>query len=433
MILACLVLYDADTAFPGLSAVPVVLGTVLLIWSGAEGGTVTARLFSSAPLVRIGKLSYSLYLWHWPPLVVARNIGGGEISLAGATISIGFAFLAAWLSLHLVEAPFRGARGEALLSKARIFRLSAISLVALAIIGTTLLFRSGFPGRIPAEVAEIYATATAIHPLEKACRTNAPGKPDPDCRIGDLGAPAATIAIWGDSHAGALLAGIDPWLIEQGRKAEAFIRYGCPPSLGLMRKTYAKAAACEDSRHDILQYLTDHADLQVVILAARWPYAFHDTRFGEEAGGNFGGYSVDGSTEGPAILSQGLKRVVQELRSGGLEVILIGGIPEIGRDVAQHRVNRAFYGGDEEITLPGHIVAARQSGSEAMLQEAARTAGVYFFPMLPAFCTPDCRTEEGGRLLYRDDDHLSILAAKTVALDVLREIPLEDIISRERR
>ena len=72
MIVYALFAYAPDTPFPGWAAVPPVLGTALIIWAGEAGGSVVATTLAQRPMVWIGKLSYSLYLWHWPMLVFIR-------------------------------------------------------------------------------------------------------------------------------------------------------------------------------------------------------------------------------------------------------------------------------------------------------------------------------------------------------------------------
>lgn len=90
LIVGAILLVDDQTPFPGLSAVAPVAGAVLLIIAGFGPGSTASRLLSLSPLVGIGLISYSLYLWHWPIIVAARVMtGNSELSLATAAICIG--------------------------------------------------------------------------------------------------------------------------------------------------------------------------------------------------------------------------------------------------------------------------------------------------------------------------------------------------------
>ena len=75
LILGAIVMLTKASPFPGLSALPPVIGAALLIWHTMHGGSsAVSRLLSLAPAVFVGKISYSLYLWHWPVLVLFRHI-----------------------------------------------------------------------------------------------------------------------------------------------------------------------------------------------------------------------------------------------------------------------------------------------------------------------------------------------------------------------
>ena len=90
---------------PGLLTLPVILGTCALIWWNDRTHPVI-RLLSSAPFVRIGLVSYSLYLWHYPVYAFGRMLSPdpGPIDYA---IWMGISFAGAFLSYHFIEAPFR--------------------------------------------------------------------------------------------------------------------------------------------------------------------------------------------------------------------------------------------------------------------------------------------------------------------------------------
>lgn len=85
--------------YPGWAGLIPTLGTVGVLAAAMDGGSLVGRLLATPPLVALGRLSYSLYLWHWPLITLARNkallVGGNETraSLLAAAASLGVATL----------------------------------------------------------------------------------------------------------------------------------------------------------------------------------------------------------------------------------------------------------------------------------------------------------------------------------------------------
>jgi hypothetical protein len=94
--------------FPGVGAIPVVLGTAILIWliHSKENLGIVGTLLKTAPLTFIGRISYSLYLWHWPLLALYRatNI---DVSTFDCVIICGLAGILAFMTYRYVETPVR--------------------------------------------------------------------------------------------------------------------------------------------------------------------------------------------------------------------------------------------------------------------------------------------------------------------------------------
>ena len=105
---ACLRL-DDTTPFPGAVAAVPDLGTAVVILVGAVAAepTATARLLSITPARIVGDWSYSLYLWHWPILVVAEEHVRHELTSVQTIALVGLTFVLSGLTYHFVETPFR--------------------------------------------------------------------------------------------------------------------------------------------------------------------------------------------------------------------------------------------------------------------------------------------------------------------------------------
>jgi peptidoglycan/LPS O-acetylase OafA/YrhL len=141
--------YNEYTPFPGITALAPCLGAVLIIGAGSAGKTSVGRLLSFRPLVFIGLISYSLYLWHWPVIVfqsMGLTIDGLSVT-AQKILAVGISLLLATLSWRFIECPFRGNRGAVATSK--LFQVTALCASVPAIAACSFLLLRGVPSRFP--------------------------------------------------------------------------------------------------------------------------------------------------------------------------------------------------------------------------------------------------------------------------------------------
>lgn len=123
--------YDEFTLFPGLTALPVVAGTALLIFSGYTN-TAVSQTFSFKPLILLGNISYGLYLWHWPMIVFSERLWPDNHS--AILFSVGLAIAISSIQFRFFENPIR--RNEALRGKnALILLFSTSFLVIVSVVG----------------------------------------------------------------------------------------------------------------------------------------------------------------------------------------------------------------------------------------------------------------------------------------------------------
>ena len=179
MIAFSVVAYTQDTVFPGLSALVPCLGSALIIGAGEGGSSVVGALLSWRPCVFIGLISYSLYLWHWP-VIVLRHMG--VIAGIGAIASQRLALLVSArrfdmlvelaislvlgiLSWRFVERPFRS--GKLRLSGRPLFGLAGAAIVILLGFSAWAVAAGGFPGRFPVEAVRV---ASALDGSEQFTR-----------------------------------------------------------------------------------------------------------------------------------------------------------------------------------------------------------------------------------------------------------------------
>ena len=369
MIGASVALIEPGAHFPGLFAVPPVVGAALLLHAGE--GTRVGALLSARPLVWIGLVSYSLYLWHWPVIVFAHRLGvpisAPAPALALLTLSVGLA----WLSYRFVETPFRR-RG---IGRRAIFGASALALGVAGVVGFGLRASGGLPARLPTDVVAFDQGRFDISAARGACLRRA-GSFDPAalCRLG-VGVPAH--AVWGDSHGVELADALSAHVPVLAVNASA-----CPPSLG---GAVGRRAGCAAHNAAALRYLASHPGIETVVLAARWDLV------GSE----------------PTYLPD-LEGAVAGLRDGGKRVVVIGPYPYLAASVPDWLAK----GGAR--SLAEDRLFAEQRAAEAKLR-ALTSEGVEVVWPSEALCSgATCSLVVGDRPVLFDATHPSLTAARAV-------------------
>lgn len=235
--------------FPGLGALPAVLGATLLI-SALHGGA-TNSLLASRPFVGIGLISYSLYLWHWPLLALYRATSIGEGDLQTRLMLCVIAVVLATGTYRYIETPFRK------------LRLPDGRTVAGGFAAMAILFCAAW-AYTPPEQVEV----RALYP--EHCHATVEGQPVPMQHRRCLG-KEPKVVIWGDSQARAWTPMAQSLAGKLQLPATTLAHDGCPPLLGanLTLRSPVEAINCDKWNREAASYLsTNGAD--TVIIVARW-------------------------------------------------------------------------------------------------------------------------------------------------------------------
>lgn len=144
LVLLAILSYQPGTRFPGEAALLPVAGVALLIY--AAPGTPIGGMLSSVPFVRIGQLSYSLYLWHWPLLVFAGYANIEPLSTMQLVGVAAATFLASYLSWRFIEQPFRHGNTANL----KLFVCTGGVMTTFVAVGALVYVLQGLPARLPA-------------------------------------------------------------------------------------------------------------------------------------------------------------------------------------------------------------------------------------------------------------------------------------------
>lgn len=400
LILAAVFLFEEGMRFPGLAALVPCVGAVLVIHSGGSGlppGQVQ-RLLSTRPLVFVGLVSYSLYLWHWPVLVFTGSAGwhARELPHLALPLQLAVMLLLAWLSWRFVETPFR--RGAAArLGSSRMLGASVASLAALWC-GGLLAFEIG-QERWPLEQSIPPLIRRMAHDMLGTPGLRCEGSGDPGairrdgggCMVGAGGKPPEFV-LFGDSHARMYTEGVHLIAEERNVRVLVMARSSCVPALGLAPPTRPE---CRELTRASIDYLM-RSPVQRVVLAGYW-------------------IDIAQDDAGAAALAGEIDATVEALRRAGKDVVLLKDVPELATDRTAYRAavrslrtqGAPVYGP----SLQAHERA--QARIATRLDEIARRHGALVLDPANLLCRPDmgCLLAQHSRALYRDKHHLTDAAA----------------------
>lgn len=262
--------YSERVAFPGVFALLPVAAGVLLILSGSLGCSVTSRFLSTRVLVYFGKISYPLYLVHWPVNVFAASILGDRYTWSWRASMLLFSVALAAAVFHGVEGPVRR-RLERLRPRAALEWYGAALAAALAV-AVFVQVTAGAPARFPDRVVELAAFAKDVPPPLQECEYsgNAALRADAMCRLGSGGVVPSWF-VYGDSHAWAASGAIDQWLKQTGQAARFMFVHACPPVRGVY--VFRQGTACFNANAAALALLNERPELAQVLLVSTWRQA----------------------------------------------------------------------------------------------------------------------------------------------------------------
>ncbi|MFK3970358.1 acyltransferase family protein [Pseudomonas sp. NPDC087358] len=181
--------------FPDSHAVAVCLATAWLLMAGSDKTFWATRLLSCKPLVFIGTISYSLYLWHWPVFATGHYLGF-DSNPAFIAAGLFLTFAVSWISYVTVERRFRRSNLSLGTSVLLLWLLPALFLVVLY---SQANKHEGFPGRFGKELTSVLATLKASEAADReSCLGQRDGTSDQQCTVGAQGAETTSLLI-GDS------------------------------------------------------------------------------------------------------------------------------------------------------------------------------------------------------------------------------------------
>jgi peptidoglycan/LPS O-acetylase OafA/YrhL len=412
---------STDNPYPGELTLLPCMGAALILYAACDRSSAVGAVLSHGILRRIGLWSYSLYLVHWPLLLLAQYYAFDPLGVATRCVLLGATLLLGALSWRYVEQPFRGP--HALLDRRRLFAVATVSGIAL--IGATLVIhRATDPRR--------YDNADRIRfPSESGpqvtCNMNSLEVTEgPPCILGDRTAPVRT-AVWGDSHAGAMLPAINSVFLRHHEAAE-YVKGGCvalldvypraraPGQSGAVRSWMDAArighgVACERRNAAVLSWIIQQR-FTTVIMGGHW-IANSEARFGSVL---TDAQSPDNDgTQNAEVFARGLARLLLALERAHVRVFLLEDVPGYPFSVPYALASARRLDLHRDLGISQAAYEAQQRSAAQLFSQFQQQYGLRILKPQDILCRGRrCAIARGEAPLYRDDEHLAITGAMTV-------------------
>lgn len=410
MISASIFLYSENTPFPGFAAAIPALGTALILYSGIANLTFVNKLLSIPPLVFVGKISYSLYLWHWPLVIFSTYYAIRRLTRPELVLLLAGIFIISTLSWKFIEIPFRK---RTLPQKSIFIQAGAVMMIA-ASIGVTIYLNNGFPGQQNTGQTTIEDETWLYEPCNFA-------NPDNDdtlkfCPLGkDTQNP--TFLLWGDSHASALAWGIHVRALQKGIAGQLIYNAGCRPLLGI---TANKQSNCVDFNIQTLHYIEAHPELTTIFLGGRWAQWVEGTGYKEREITILKDTLSDSSkgTPNAVLFERGLNRTIEKLLELDRRVVLISEVPEVKYNVATSNFIAQRTGRDANSIIAPSLdeYLSRNQRVFPIIDSIRDKYGIQVLDPWKVLCNENqCIVVVDEKPLYMDADHLSFFGSEYIS------------------
>lgn len=404
LVLLSFVLINEDSVFPGINALFPTLGTALMIFGGHFNINKIYQALTFKPMIFVGLISYSAYLWHWP-ITAFYSYGLFKPSHFSAFVLLVIILAVAWLSYVYIEKPFRYNKHKI----SRLFlRQFALPAAILSVFISFTLLSSGYGARI---ISNDYQEQVDAHNVEMKpayhyqyiCQKTLLKLSDienQDCVIGINESSLGDIILIGDSNAAHYVGMLGAFALKQGFSFRNLQINACPPING-SPNAYVKLKYRDSCRNSLALMWPNINDYDVIMISASW---------------------VIYSSKSKEFIPEFLQNVSQLLKQGK-QVILIGKAPLI-RSYHNQCLQRSLSFPFIKCYQPSTPIQSSIVDINSKLESfAIKNRNVEYFDANHILCkNNNCSAFNGnGEALYYDESHLSITGSWRLGKQIIKE------------
>ena len=403
---------------PGVDAMLVCVATIVVI---LRRHPLLDRSLIFRALAKIGDISYSLYLAHWPPLAFLKNAAVGPVTLQQNLLALGVGIVLAWFLYRFVELPTR--RLQIHPSRRFVFSGLAASLCVIS---------------VPLAVAKMPVTGPDYAHVRRSndgfsaeCAFETDFTPKAECRNSDQ----PSLMVWGDSYAMHLVGGVvaswDHGVIQATRgNCGPFANLAPLSSIFYLRPW---AESCLSFNRSVLDYLEKTASIRVVVISS--PFRQYLTPFDGKHHWRTLSRGDQGFVEHEVNIENAvsaMSETIRHLRQLGRQVVLVAPPPSAGFNIGacyERRSQGKWVAGApmDDCSVPEEDYQRFFSLTLEFLARVKQETGASVVSFDPVLCDERrCASELDGTLIYGDSAHLthdaSILLARKIDLPTVLKI-----------
>lgn len=397
---------NESSLFPGVNAIYPCVGAAAVILGGHSGSLTNRLVLTWRPIVSIGLMSYSIYLWHWPILAYLKYFFG-EPSTNQIVIAVFLTLILSMASYRLVEQPARKSR---LSVRGQVAVFWAVPAACIALVSAVLICSRGMETVIensaafqshsaaleretaPANRGK-YPCMDALAPVEAALS-------DSVCVLGDRGHSRhlPDVFMWGDSNAGHYLGVLDVVAKRGGFNFRYLAMSTCPSIFG--GGPYGAIRfrnRCDAFRKSIRTYLRQ-STIKIVVLASQW--STHDK-------------------QSPSFGAD-MENTISELRASGKRVVILGQVPSFPRYNKDCPRRWARVGESRCTAAQSDIDLGDWAANVYLKNMAGSMSGVSYLDIRTMLCTDgQCSPYINGVPVYFNTTHLSAAGSELIGETLL--------------
>ena len=411
--------YSSATPFPGVGAILPCVGASLIIYSNATRLTIVGRCLAIRPMVFIGLISYSLYLWHWPILAYSKYWMGELLSPVFSVSALLASFALAVLSWRYVETPFR--YGWKNVDGVKLFATAGLAAVALMACAFFIHRSDGLPNRystesmhfVESKIPDGFSVLTEEIPITGLPLIGAKQNDQPP-----------TFLLWGDSHLQALASVSDEVARQQGMTGAIAFRPGVPPLLNAWC-VGRKKSPMTNWNNSVRDYIRRH-NIKNVVLVARWTVYAEGKRSGSNdmlLADDQSGLFARQASHASAAMDRSLRRTIDDLTKDGVRVWIFKQVPTQLFDPGRRLLMAAEMGLEFPKGTTKEWNEKRHSTANAII-DSTKSANVQI--VAPAERCYDASGHsmitDGTNSYYWDDNHFSIFGATVLTKPLFEEL-----------